>query len=262
MSVKKNITYNPWAIREAKRKAEEAKKAEGLAKISIKKDAASDEATETAQATPLMQAEKFLKAARGGVTEILDVHGELVKFNQAALNSNLDDLDRKKIHAQFAICRTKLDELSQREFESVKIFSGEFSEAGKKLILNSEKDEFLVVRMDDMSSRGLKVDRLKVDSLVNARKAVQDLEEAKRTIEQSIASIISKFQVIEFHKKKAEAAKPESEKKKEDAGEVSPDGGFELKGWKKAFYNDLKRRQQSAADRTGLERGLLIKLTG
>jgi len=204
----------------------------------------------------LYLAEKFVEQTVAIAEEISSLFKELIKLNHDSLRVEADDNDRKGIQKQFLTCVKKIDDLAlHREVEGKKVFSGAFVKDPIKLHLEEEVravGESITLRLDPLSAAHLKLDRIKIDTLINARKAVPDLERGKDIVEAVIKMLNTKINSIDY-KRRQIAQEPEQDVSRQE--KPRQDVFSRLKA---ESLEQLREVQEERAEKTGREKALLV----
>jgi len=230
----------------------------------------------TGQAKPIQDAQSFLDQAREEFKKISEKYEEMRKLVHSATDPKLDDLDRKKLNNQLQALRLTYDKsVKGTDIGGVKLFSGETIKAPKRFSLEedenkTDRSESLVdvvgrktidFRVDSVSSEGLKVDRYKIDSLVNARKASQFYEIGKTRLAELGGNFKSKQDAINFQVSKLPRDE-ENEKKLPSSGgmgSTSSKNEPPMNPWKRQELSQLRLLQKELAESTDETHGLLIE---
>jgi flagellin-like hook-associated protein FlgL len=204
---------------------------------------------------------KELVFARKVVEEGLEILESLTSKYQRlqslvgqSMNAELDDLDRRNLNKRFQDAKNEFNELAANsQVGNVALFSGAFEEDPYVVPLDAESKEALSLRIDSFKLEDIGLERLKIDSLVNARKASSELID----LESMLAEVAALFKTRrEFVDDKLTAGKY---KMQAEEGAVEAPVNAALKSFKERMLASLKDEQERKAKLTGEETGLLIK---
>lgn len=262
--------YHPHMLLKSlriKRESDRAK-AEEAAKAAPPPDAPSDSAASAEQVKPkreglagiLDDAESYLQAAEGLYKKMYDKYVELQNLHKEALNVKIDDRDRKKLHEQFIVKRKELDALAKEG--SVKgdtLFSGKFDAKPRTIQIGEAKEEAISIRFDAHHAQGLQLDRVRIDSMVGARKGMAQIDFAGKKLDDVKNSIRSKLNTVEYKLRQIQEQE-DSEKAttKSNVQQVGEEGFLN----KSYYLFQLKEEQQIVAQAKGRDLGLLVNIMG
>lgn len=242
-------------LRFAREKEDEAKNSE-LPKIDVSK-AEQNAPQVTGTAKLLSDAQDFVDKAKELLTTISQKFGEMTKIVSSATDVTIDDNDRKKMNTKLQEMKAEFDNIVKtNEVGGTKLFSGEFAKEPKRLALEENGDKSMDFRVEAISTEGLKVDRFKIDSLVNARKATQAYELANSKIADLLTNFKSKQDMINFQISKLPRDEIEVETKKATSTTKEPP----MPEWKKYQLKQIRHLQEELAKASNETLGLLIKV--
>jgi flagellin len=118
-----------------------------------------------------------VQTAEGALNEVHDMLQRMNELaNKAANDTNMSE-DRDYIQSEIDALVTEIDRVaSTTTFNQQNLLNGDFKD--KKLQVGAESGQAITISIDKMTSTGLKVDSLKVDSFDNAGKALDSIKGA------------------------------------------------------------------------------------
>ena len=264
--MKRQGAYHPshlFAEKRRQRAAEREKARSELPKI----DLATGEAQSTNEKAEqelkgdellLSKAEKFVIRAQSLLEDLYAKYKTLMALNQSSLKVEADDDGRKGHHREFLAGIQDLNAMATNlEIDGIKLFSGQFSKEGYRMPLTEKGNESVVLRVGALTAQGLKLDRIKIDTLINARKAVADIEKGKDVFEETVKQLNAKFDTIVFKKTKLE------NEKIDDGGSKKLDGKSSqvaiMQRLKQEFLKEIRATQERLAEEKGEDKALLVK---
>lgn len=263
-------SYHPSAILKEKRaKQLELAKAEALKADAAARDASAVVAElngangTSAGPAPVKVKKEGLAGILQDTMDYLDAGIEVIaqldaKYNQMmatlaqTLDLKIDDQDRKKINKDFMVQKKEFDDLAKNSLVfGDPLFSGKFAQKGKSLKIGMTDEESIVIRQAALHLEGLGISRVRVDSLVNARKAQPLLDKVKLELAEARKSLKARTETVSFKQ-----AKVENKEKQADEAEQN-------KMKFASFNTDLEYyriMQKKAAEAKGRDYALLINL--
>ncbi|MBN8554083.1 MAG: hypothetical protein J0L93_01435 [Deltaproteobacteria bacterium] len=228
---------------------------------SVRADTSSDtpamKSKRTGLAGILDDANAFLLEGQEVVKKIEERLGEMQKLLDQSLDLKLDDSDRKEINKKFQTEKKHLDKIAKESLVGgEELFSGKFAQKGHTLKISENDAESMVLRVPPLHAEGLVINRARVDSLVNARKAVQLMEKAKTEVSEVKKSFDSKQQTVSFKVARIEDAEKLESEAKDAKVTIKTNGMDEYR------MKELRRQQERAAEAKGRTLALLINLRG
>lgn len=244
--------YHPSAIMREKRTQKESqpKVAEVKAKPSGDDSQPEADVRPEGEAGFVWDAAKYLGDAETSFVKIKQKFENLQELMKESLNPKLDDDGRKIAHQKFVSARKELSSLAETiQIQGDALFSGKFSQKGKSVKIGKSDEETTVIRIEPRTPEGLKIQDVKIDSLVNARKAVPTMERAALEIKETEKFLKSKLDSVSYKLDKLRDRNIEKEEKTTAAPMM------ESQAYR---YRELKTRQENAARAKGREWGLLV----
>lgn len=253
--------YHPSAIFQAKRQ----KIAEETAKLREAPAAAptADQAAEGAASPPAKVKKEGLAGILQDTMDYLDgglaileklekKYSEMVATLNQTLDLKLDDQDRKKINKDFITQKKEFDDIAKgSEVMGDTLFNGKFAQKGKSLKIGMTDEESIVIRQVALHAEALGLGRVRVDSLVNARKAQPLLEKAKIEIDEARKSLKARTETVSFKQAKIENAEKMNDEAEKNQMKFA------------SFSTDLEYyriMQKKVAEAKGRESALLINI--
>jgi hypothetical protein len=182
------ISYNPATLLRAKReKALEA----GAKSISraVESSPSSDQVANIEPDSPMNvfdQADEFVESIKPKLAQIIGIIGEMKKMAEASTNSALSDEDRKQLNVRFVEKRSVIDRMAnETEFGGKKLFNGELMRGALKIPVGIADHEVIQVRFDSLKNDQTGLEGQKIDSLVNARNALKEMD-----------NVLARFQLV------------------------------------------------------------------
>lgn len=264
MMTSRAVAYHPLILLKEKRRLKELEVQErALAELNgsavpdgvAESEEEKEEETSSEEVRMIRAGKKFVIKVREMSEGSSKKYLEMLALTNASMNTAIDDDARKLIHKKFQQARTELDTFAKNtELEGEKIFSGIYAETPKELRVHPEKEESVSIVIPSLTATDLGLDRLKVDSLVNARKTMVDLQELEGFFEKLKASFTVKLDNLDFRLNRALI----------NAGEGKKDELPKLtnKTMKEYYLLDLRTKQEELAKAFGEEVGLLVNTTG
>ncbi len=261
----KLIVYHPAKVFEERRRQQDALKelnAQAEAKRLENIDPATGKPREQ-EDDPVMKARKNIGRLMAAMNQLKGFYENLIQLCQSAQNSSLDDEDRKEVNKKFQKVKADIDNVAlNTEIDGARIFSGEYSEKSHAIVLDPEAgaDEAIQLRSEAMTCDALGVARVRIDSLVNARKAQQELEENARKVVNAITLLEGKNGSLEFQAKKVlerrEASK--TEQASDNIRLKEGENPFQLSALTKVILEENRRAQDRAHRYTQETAGLIV----
>jgi flagellin-like hook-associated protein FlgL len=248
--------YHPSAILRAKREQKQQAVVTPSAQVeNSSENVVAEKPKRTGVAGILDDATTYLDQAQNVVTKIVEKLHTMRGLLEQSLDLKLDDSDRKQINKNFQMAKRELDKAAREDLVlGDALFSGRFSHKGKSLKISEKEDESMIIRADPLHSEALGLTRLRVDSLVNSRKAVQGMDKAKLEVTEVQRAFEARQQTIAF-----KVATIEETEKLEAEAKV----GIKIKAVspvEEYRMRELRRTQERAAEAKGRTSALLINI--
>lgn len=129
----------------------------------------------------------LIQTAEGALTEVHSMLNRMVELAQQSANGTYDNsVDRKNLQAELDSLTSEIDRISEgTNFNGTTLLKGgDMATKGLTLQIGDTSDSFnqLNVKIADMSSNGLGIDGLKIDTQTDAQAAVKKIKDAINTV--------------------------------------------------------------------------------
>lgn len=238
--------YHPSEILREKRKQKRLA-AEAQKSIGTSPDASAKIEEETPEKVMMNKALEYLGEMSEGIDNILSRVNGLFSIAEKCSRASTPDEERKEAVKMFAQKRVELDQYSMsKTVQGDLLFSGKFEMKGK--LIKAEEAKEIEFKIKALDGKGLGINKSRVDTVAISAKTLAEIEQSKNIV-QSIKSQVDNA-INDIAKKLQSLA---IEQKMDNTSSARGLGSS-------ALLNDLRRRQENLADRTGQTFGLLLNL--
>jgi hypothetical protein len=261
--VRGTLSYNAATLLRSKR----VRALEAASKASQQALESSPSDTETSNGKPdspmnvFDQADEFVESIKPKLTQMIGIIGEMKKMAEASTNSALSDEDRKQINVRFVEKRFMIDGMAnQTEFGGKKLFNGELMRGALKIPVGIADHEVVEVRFDSLKNDQTGLEGQKIDSLVNARNALKEMDNVLARFQLVGMMFKAKEDEISVKRKRfvEENQIPEEIANARKAKALQDIASRRQEVERLALHLDLKEEQERIAQDEGRERALLI----
>jgi flagellin-like hook-associated protein FlgL len=261
--VRSAISYNPATLLRAKReKALEA--AAKTAPKALESSPPEGEEPSTDPESPLKvfdMADEFVAVIKPKMTQMIGIIVEMKRLAEAATNSVLSDDDRRKLNVGFVEKRNMIERMaSDSEFHGRKIFSGDLMRSALKIPVGTGPLDVVEVRFESLKNDATGLEGHKVDSMVNSRNALKDMDNVLARFQ--LAGMMFKSKEDSIHLKRRQFIEEnqisEEVVSARQTKAVEEDANKRWEIQRMTLHLDLKEEQERIADFEGRETALLI----
>jgi len=195
---------------------------------------------------------EYLYLAKAVMDKIKVHMTEIQGLVKICVDPTLADKDRKSPNRKLQAVKRELAEVARNG--AVKgdfLFSGKFRDKPKLLKIGESREEEMAIRVEPLHLEGLYLDRAKTDNLPAAKKSIEYLAKAHLIFDDVYAAFKSRIDTLE--------AKLERIQKAAEM-ETGPKAGKSFKKNGDYKMEDLKKRQQAAAEDQGRDLALLLDM--
>lgn len=254
--------YNPLDIRRRMRKQQER----SSARLKLLKAGDEKKAKEERPEGPtsyLWDAYKFLYQLEQEWAQFPEILKRMSELCEKALNLTLADTERSSLHRLFVGAVRNFDYAAKHAtvLEQT-IFNGQFKDASFTMPLDEKGEKSLSIFIPSYTAEDMRLHLIKIDSMVNARKAEKKIAEIKKSLKEFDDLIVTKQNFVDLMGKTLGMERPNFESfgnDSENVGEESEDevDVSELESRAPEFII-LKRKMDRAAAAKGRDHSLLV----